>query len=674
MTEFFFDTETYPIRPGLLAPRLVCLQHAYNDHPPLIVLRDGSGPLSNGPYSASEHFLEALESDALMIAQNGAFDYAVLAAHDESLIQPVFRMFAQGRARDTMLAEQLIAIRQGLPLDRKGYFTLDATHQRYGGAPLDKGADSWRLRYALLEGVPVDEWPEAARKYAEEDVTSLRTVYRAQRRIYESPDEWFQCAAAFVLQLACCWGMRTDPVTLSWVETSLLTKREEAQRLLEEAGLLVDGSVKKAKVEEAIIRACQKLGKDVPRNEVTEKAAAKAKAKGVEAVGNIKADGETIEEIASADPVLLQKVEFEHAGKMLSTYLAPMKWGTHQAMNYRLNTLVATGRTSAGGSKIDISNPWWENPPEKPEVVTQGFNTQNPPKEAGIRDCVIPRDGHVFSSTDYSALESRVFAQCLLWIVGKSVLAEGYQKDPDFDPHTYFAAHLTGRTYEEGKRLHKSKDKDFAKERQVAKNINFSLPGGVGPTRFSEMAALAGIELTVDQCRYYIDEWRAAFPEVVSYFDYINWLTRNNKPLKQFVSGRIRGDVGYCDGCNSPFQGLGADISKYAFFLVSMECYAVPTSPLYGSRPLVLVHDEILAEHPKELASAATMRIKALMELAEQKMMPDIPPKAEPTLMTRWIKEAKAVYDAAGQVVVDPDCWDIGFDLKRPDWTRISLG
>lgn len=661
--EFFFDTETYPIRPGLLAPKLVCVQGAHGDEAPIIRLDD------EGFYNALHH------EHVTMVAHNGAYDYAVLCAHDESNIQPVFKMFAQGRARDTMLAEQLICIRQGMPLDRKGYFTLDALHQRYGGGPLDKSADGWRLKYALLDGVPVEEWPEDARKYAEEDVVALRRVYRAQP--YRSPDEWFQCAAAFVLQLACCWGMRTDPVTLAWVETSLLTQRETARALLEEAGFLIDGKVKKAAVEDAIVRACEKIGRDVPRNEVTEKAAAKAKAKGVVPLGNIKADSATIDDIAAAlkakgeNSALVHKADYEHTGKMLSTYLEPMKWGTHQAMNYRLNTLVASGRTSAGGSKVDITNPWWPSAPLKPVTVVQGTNTQNFPQEAGVRDCLVAREGCLFSSTDYSALESRVFAQILLWIVGKSVLAEGYQKDPDFDPHSYFAGHLTGRTYEESLRLHKAKDEDFKMIRNVAKNINFALPGGVGARTFQKTAKKAGIDLTLDECYHYINEWKEAFPEVVEFFAYISWLSNAGKPYKQFVSRRIRGGVGYPDGCNTGFQGLGADISKMAFFMTSMECYAVPDSPLYRSRPLALVHDEILAEHPRELAGPATMRIKAIMELAEQRMMPDIPAKAEPTLMTRWIKSAGAAYDADGVVKVDPKCWDIGFDLKRPEWCRI---
>lgn len=665
MPNYFYDSETFPIRPGLLAPKLVCVQQAYDDGEVLIRLDD------EGFYGALQH------EHVNMVGHNQAYDLAVLAAHDESNIQPIFRMLAAGRARDTFLREQLICIAKGMPLDRKGYFTLDACHQRYGGAPLDKGQDSWRTRYALLEGIPVEEWPEEAVKYATEDITALRYVYAAQSRVHVSPDEWFQCAAAFVLQLASVWGMRTDPVTLSWVETSLLTRKEIAEKMLSDAGMLVDGKVKKDKVEEAILKACERLHRPVPRNPVTVNAAAKAQAAGLPTPeGNIKADAETIEEIAvglkalGEESPLVAKVELAGAVKTLSTYLEPMKFGFNQAMNYKLNCLVSSGRTSSGGSKVDITNPWWTKQPEKLEVVVQGTNMQNPPKEAGVRDCLIPREDHLFSSTDYAALESRVFAQELLWVVGRSVLADGYKKDPNFDPHTFFAGHLLKISYDEAKVRHKKGelgDPEFYKVRSVAKNINFALPGGVGARKFKIMAAEAGIDLTLNECYYYINEWKEAFPEVVQFFDYINYLVQNGKPFKQFVSGRIRGGIGYCDGCNTGFQGLGADISKYAMFLVSMACYAEPESPLYGSRPVVLVHDEILAEHPKDKASLANMEVKRLMEVAEAHFLPDIPAKAEPTLMTRWIKNAKPAYDKNGLIVVDPNCWDIG-STHRPEW------
>lgn len=63
---------------------------------------------------------------------------------------------------------------------------LDALVARYLGLDLSKdkkGADSWRKRYGELIGVPVDEWPEDALRYAREDprLTALVRVEQAKR-------------------------------------------------------------------------------------------------------------------------------------------------------------------------------------------------------------------------------------------------------------------------------------------------------------------------------------------------------------------------------------------------------------------------------------------------------------------------------------------------------------
>jgi DNA polymerase I len=668
MPRFYFDTETFPIRPSLLAPKLVCMQWAYENEAPQINLREQL----EGCQPAAGILVPMLEDPAILfVGHNQAFDLAVLAAEDEGLVQPIFRMLAEKRGRDTQIRETLKCIADGT-LDfrrkQKGSFSLGGLTKRYCGVELDKGEESWRLRYALLDGVPPEEWPEEARRYALDDVNYTRAVDRAIPEDY--PDEWFQVAAAFTLHLASCWGVVIDQPKLEWVEVALLTRIEDCERLLEEAGMFKDGSVIKAKVQAAVVAACDRLGKPVPRTEPTAKQIEKWKTKGgEEPKGQIRTNAETIEDLVAglkekypeeAEKSPLPKfVELGGARKNYVTYIEPMKAAGVHAMLSRPNVLVASGRTSWGGSDLKEFNPWW---PEgvKGKESRIGTNLQNFPQEAGVRDCIVARPGYVFSSTDYSALELRTLAQCLLWIVGYSTLANGFKKDPDWDPHSYLAAKLLKITYEEAlcrKKLGKD-DPEFDYTRKIAKNLNFALPGGVGAKKFQWMAKQAEIYLSLDECYYYKQEWLNAFPEMSKFFEYITWLTNNGKSFKQFVSERIRGDVGFCDGCNTGFQGLGADIAKYAFFLTSMECYAVPSSVLYRSRPVILVHDEIVAEHPIAVASEANMRVKAKMEEAEAHFLPDIPPLAEPTLTSHYTKAAKPKFKD-GKLVVDLQVWDL---------------
>jgi DNA polymerase I-like protein with 3'-5' exonuclease and polymerase domains len=110
--------------------------------------------------------------------------------------------------------------------------------------------------------------------------------------------------------------------------------------------------------------------------------------------------------------------------------------------------------------------------------------------------------------------------------------------------------------------------------------------------------------------------------------------------------------VGFCDGCNSYFQGLTADGAKAALYEVVRECYLVKSSPLYGFRPVAFIHDEILLEGPEAGARAAAKRLEEVMISEMQEWTPNIPTKADAHLMLKWYKDAEPVYDKEGQLQV----------------------
>lgn len=139
----------------------------------------------------------------------------------------------------------------------------------------------------------------------------------------------------------------------------------------------------------------------------------------------------------------------------------------------------------------------------------------------------------------------------------------------------------------------------------------------------------------------------------------------------QHWSGRLRGGMDFTTTCNGWFQNLLADIAKLAFRMVARECYdasiKVPSqmfpnsvvsayagmrSPLLGSRPIVLQHDEIIAEHPIPMGHDGSSRISEIMGDAFRWVCPDVAAKvgATPTLMPRWYKAAEPVRDASGRL------------------------
>lgn len=187
------------------------------------------------------------------------------------------------------------------------------------------------------------------------------------------------------------------------------------------------------------------------------------------------------------------------------------------------------------------------------------------------------------------------------------------------------------------------------------------------------------------------EAWLKAWPENHEYFAYINdccengqlitdehlrlwpWLRDFFVPgrlapgeIMQHHSGRIRGGTDYCSAANGFFQGLLADAAKSALRRVSRECYdrtvrveklahensrvsefAGGPSPLFGHRPIVFAHDEIITEHPISEATEGALRVSEVM--CEELMFycPDLAPAvaADPALMSRWFKGAAAVWE-----------------------------
>lgn len=645
MKTFRFDTETYPIRPGLLAPKLVCLQYA----------NDVDGVAQNGTVEvvlrdAALAPLEAAldDGDVLLEALNGAFDQVVTSAQWPHLVPKWFRALGAGRGRDPLLREQLTAIANGTMQDNhpKGWWSLAGIAKRRLNREIDKSEETWRVRYALLDGVPVDRWPKDAYQYAHDDVVNLRDVSRHQLAEFRPEDEWLQVATGFCLQLAATWGFRVDADRWDWVAVSLMTRKAEAERLLDEAGLFRDGSVKQDVVRAAVERACARAGKAVPRTSPSSRFPN----------GQVKADGETCDALAPFDPVLTQLGERNNANKMMTTYLDGMAFGRKYACTSRPNTLVASGRTSWRGASPVMTNPWWPAPPEDhryPEIEEKvGTNLQNFPREEGVRDLIRPRDGFWWLSVDYDSLELRALAQVTLWVCGSSNLAKRYQENPNFDPHTELAATLMGISSAEALRLKAIGDKGLKHHRQLAKVANFGFMGGLGARRFVEYAWTSyGVKVTEAEAWRLKEAWFETWPEMRTYFEYVAYTAEVGEPVRQFVSNRLRGRVGFTDGCNTRVQGLAADGAKRALFAVSQACYAVPTDALYGSRVITSIHDENCLEVPVATAHEAALSCVTHMEREMAVVLPDIPVRATPALSTYWIKAAEPVYDPAGRLI-----------------------
>jgi DNA polymerase I-like protein with 3'-5' exonuclease and polymerase domains len=220
------------------------------------------------------------------------------------------------------------------------------------------------------------------------------------------------------------------------------------------------------------------------------------------------------------------------------------------------------------------------------------------------------------------------------------------------DLHLALAADLAGVTYERALELKAAKDKQILKLRKLAKVPNFGLPGGLSASGLVAFAK-SGYDLTITEkeAEDLKRAWFARWPEMRGYFDHIKERV-NVGHIIQHYSGRRRGGVGFTDGANTYFQGLVADGAKSALYDVVRASWMEPKSPLYGARPVLFIHDEIICEVELSRAPAAADELARLMLKGIKPFVPDLPILAEAWCSRLWRKGLEEMRDDYGVHIV----------------------
>lgn len=634
------DFETHLIDAWSPYPRPVVLGVKVDDGPVELI-----SPWSN-------EIVELLDRCDLLVGANIPFDTGVLLSHRPDVAERIWQLYDELKVLDVQTAARLRDIQSSGWCTQ---YSLQALVARFLGVQLEK--DEWRLRYAELESIPFEQWPQGAIDYAKADVeTTARLLLDGhvpdlhQVRVQTRTRMWLSlCSAA---------GLRTDPEGVRWLKKQVALQLAEDEVVLQRYGFLrwnktrAAWSVKKKEFQQFVVDLCEQCEESVVR---TDK-------------GNVKLTEDAIGHLAhEAIPAYLNWTK----QTSLSATIEHLSAGMREPIHTHYTNPLTTGRTSSS----------------KP-------NIQNQRRARGARECFVPsRPGKCFLAIDWSGQELHAWAQVCINMGIESHMAQLLNERADV--HTYLGAKI----YNTDEATLRARS-DFKEVRTLGKVGNFGFQGSMVPymLRFWARAAY-GLDLSEVQANELHEIWGTqAFPEAAEYFARMGRLfgftgleardlvlddalckevygrrrsdqslfTQNLRALKKFirknnvratviqdVTKRIRAKCTFTQACNTKFQGLAADANTHVGWLLTNEVQNDKYSPLYQQPIVAFVHDEFIFECDKSVVDDVRVRAEQIMTDAINPMFfPDVPVRVESTAMDRWSKSAAPKYEA-GKIIVD---------------------
>lgn len=701
------DSETHLFGPERLAP------------PPLCFTVSRHASLSRAELHHRDDAYDVLRNvlQGRFGGQNIAYDMVVAVNWWPDLTPTIFSAYHEKRVHDSSIREGLwnlsIVGEIGPAEKRDALPNLAYLAQKYLGRDMSKvkqGETIWRLLFHELEGVPVERWPAEAVDYAKVDAWATRQVMLQQE---DSPVEWLHVAAHFCYYLMTTRGLRIDRKLKRRLQREVEKELSpDALPLIYEAGLVIPAQpprphvgghkehvpgcprkacacpvkmtaaqpecvAKNAALVPLIMKVCSENSLEIPYTEPSK----------TFPNGQVKTDEETLAVLSGLDPVLRQFHTRAEKDKLRTSYFPAMEWPygsgiTAKILHAGYEPLKKTGRgSSRGNSKKAVRE-------GRAHYASANIQQADP----RLRACYPPREGWVFGAADFKAIDLVCLAQTVYKLFGESELRE--QLNKDVDPHAFLATaiafekdekfrkRIRGKPDDEGYRTFlglkkephapgctdKKREKGFNchvggcfyKEwRDLAKKVGLGFAGGMGIDTFIGLVAKElHLKLTQKEAWQLKRLWLKIYPEMSRYLKWAgeqkdgktDWLCYTS-PL-----GMRRARCSYTETANgNALQSPAAEGMKIAMFLVTRECYAMPGSALWGCRPVINMHDELVLEIPLSLGvagcDAAVRRLGQLMVKGQKVICPDVKVDAKPYLTTRWVKEAEQVLNDHGQIV-----------------------
>jgi DNA polymerase-1 len=289
-----------------------------------------------------------------------------------------------------------------------------------------------------------------------------------------------------------------------------------------------------------------------------------------------------LQQLVDKHPFVPKLLEYREFAKLKNTYVDalpplvdPADGRVHTTYD---QTVAATGRLSS-------TNPNLMNIPIRTDLGRQ------------IRRAFIPDKGRLLLSVDYSQIELRVMAH----LSEDPILVQVFEDREDV--HSATAARIYGD----------ETAASSAKQRSVAKMVNYGLAYGMGASGLAER-----LNVPVAEAREIMDAYFEQFAGVAAFLDrvvtqahadgFTTTMFGRRRYLPELGSGnpRVRA-IGERQALNAPIQGSAADIMKLAMINVdrALEEEGLET------RMILTVHDELVFELPegeKDLAAKVVER------------------------------------------------------------------
>ena len=365
--------------------------------------------------------------------------------------------------------------------------------------------------------------------------------------------------------------------------------------------------------------------------------------------GGISTAKDFLEKLAGYHPAIKAYLHRQDLNKLRTSYLPSLEWPfgsgeTARTVHPNYDPLKRTGRVSSrGNTKANARKALY------PSVAIQVADPR-------VRSVYRPREGHVYSVCDYTAIDLCSLAQTIYDLFGHSNHREQFNND--VDPHAYLGAILA---FAEDREFRKEVDaltqdehavylkflecKEtrpawFKHWRKFAKPVGLGYPGGMGSKTMVSLCASYGITISQNEAKRLKRIWLQVYPEMERYLNV--WVPGANGVYTS-PKGMVRVNCNYTETANGrALQTPAAEGMKAAMCLISRACYDSSVgSILYGCRPVVNMHDELVLEVPEGPTMwACRDEHSRLMIEGMRTVIKDVKIKAEADLVRRWTKTA----------------------------------